>query len=59
MGHRFPTVPLNPAHMDICHIKIDGINELMEKLKLNLKEGNKAVVKSTVLLIGTMAEAAG
>ena len=40
-------------------IKPDGINELMEKLKLNLKEANKAVVKSTVLLIGTMAEAVG
>ena len=40
-------------------IKIDGLNDLMEKLKLNLKHGNKAVVKSTVLLIGTMAEAVG
>lgn len=40
-------------------IKPDGLNELMEKLKLNLKEANKAVVKSTVLLIGTMAEAVG
>lgn len=40
-------------------IKPDGLNDLMEKLKLNLKEANKAVVKSTVLLIGTMAEAVG
>ena len=40
-------------------IKPDGINELMEKLKINLKEPNKAVLKSTILLIGTMAEAVG
>ena len=40
-------------------IKPDGLGDLMEKLKINLKEPNKAVLKSTILLIGTMAEAVG
>ena len=40
-------------------IKIDGINEVMEKIKLNFKDANKAVLKNTILLNGSLAEAVG
>ena len=40
-------------------IKPDGINDLMDKLKINLKDANKAVLKANILLLGTMAEAVG
>jgi len=37
----------------------DGISELMEKIKVNFKASNKAVLKQVILLMGAMADAVG
>ena len=40
-------------------IQPDGLNDLMEQLKVNYKASNKAVLKQVILLMGSMAEATG